>query len=699
MSDSHSGTSGLSTLYRIEQLKENNWWSWKFKIETILDDKRLRGYIDGKKKRPAENSPLKDEIEKWDDEDQMARTVIKLLVHDSQTIHCAGAKTAYELWQQLKAVKEPRGQTGIITWRKKLYATRAKWDTDIPTHLKHLREIYETLHTMGDNGISDSEFKTTIMTSLPESWDQFLTIYTQPGSTANDINSHELYAILMEEDRKRKASKRGQYDESKKRRRRDDAQSQDKIDNAALITCFTKCKLGDRISGPKRCTICKKNGHIADQCWHKGNNTCLNCKRPGHSKNDCWRPGGGKEGQGPTRQWQGPQKDSANVATSSSITEIDDLMDEIAFMAQDESLEFVDSEQSEEHLIWYDWLVDSGTTTHITNSCATMNDYIPLDKYVSGIGNNSLNAIGKGTVELTSFIGKTQINFKLTDVLYVPKATHNLVSMSRLDRDGGHAEVKNGLMNLFSKAGTQFAQAQLQRGLYILNARAKLHLLSNACITHHSGSVRTTWADWHKRYGHIGYSGLQRLQREKLVDGMDVIDEHAPILDCEACIQAKQTRAPFQQKTGEDKQTIPGTLTHSDVWGPIDVESIGGSKYFITFIDDCTRRCTVEFMKHKSEAPEKLKQYVSKLRNQYDKKPTAIRIDNGREYINDNLVSWCRNEGIEMQRTAPYSPQQNGTAERFNRTLMELARAMLIARKLPEHLWAEAVSHAAYLRN
>src|SRR5437588_8749392 len=123
MANANAGS--LSSLYRIEQLKEDNWFSWKMKIETILDDRGLDGYIDGKKVRPAANSPLQTEKDKWDTEDKKARTIIKLLIHDSQTFLCAGAKTAFTLWEQLKAVKEPRAQAGILTGQKKLNGTRA----------------------------------------------------------------------------------------------------------------------------------------------------------------------------------------------------------------------------------------------------------------------------------------------------------------------------------------------------------------------------------------------------------------------------------------------------------------------------------------------------------------------------------------------------------------------------------------------
>jgi transposase InsO family protein len=102
-------------------------------------------------------------------------------------------------------------------------------------------------------------------------------------------------------------------------------------------------------------------------------------------------------------------------------------------------------------------------------------------------------------------------------------------------------------------------------------------------------------------------------------------------------------------------------------------------------------------MKKKSQTTEKVIQHITYLKTRWDKHPKIFRVDNGTEYLNEELITWCQNHGIELQTTAPYSPEQNGVAERFNRTLMELATAMLIERNLPKSLWAEAVVYAAYL--
>ena len=137
---------------------------------------------------------------------------------------------------------------------------------------------------------------------------------------------------------------------------------------------------------------------------------------------------------------------------------------------------------------------------------------------------------------------------------------------------------------------------------------------------------------------------------------------------------------------------------HTDLWGKYDKRSINGNQYYLLFIDNTMRHITVEFLKTKDQATQKVKNYMAYLKAR-GASLCAIRMDRGTEFLNKNLRSWCHSEGIQLQLTAPYSPSQNGVAERMNRTLVELARAMIIDSKLPEFLWEPAVAHAAYLRN
>jgi hypothetical protein len=183
-----------------------------------------------------------------------------------------------------------------------------------------------------------------------------------------------------------------------------------------------------------------------------------------------------------------------------------------------------------------------------------------------------------------------------------------------------------------------------------------------------------------------------------MVEGLEIDESTIPSHSCEPCIQSKLAHRPFPQEASNRSQK-PGERVIGDVWGPARTKSIGNCSYYISFTDDGSRLVGVLFLKEKGGASEAIKSYVRKLKKKYGKGPTYMRFDNGKELVNAEIKNFCAEEGITLETTAPYSPSQNGVAERLNRTLIELANAMLISKGLPKRLWAEAVSHAAYIRN
>jgi transposase InsO family protein len=128
----------------------------------------------------------------------------------------------------------------------------------------------------------------------------------------------------------------------------------------------------------------------------------------------------------------------------------------------------------------------------------------------------------------------------------------------------------------------------------------------------------------------------------------------------------------------------PGELTHINLWGKYDMKSINGNQYYLKFIDDTRRYTIVNFLKRKDEAAQGVVEYLMHLKMQ-GKFPKAIRIDSGKEFVNEMLKAWCCQNSIDIQMTAPYSPSQNGIAEQMNRTIV-LARAMIKSQDLLEYL-------------
>ena len=209
---------------------------------------------------------------------------------------------------------------------------------------------------------------------------------------------------------------------------------------------------------------------------------------------------------------------------------------------------------------------------------------------------------------------------------------------------------------------------------------------------------------WHLRLGHLNYQSVDKLATKDMAIGMHVkTNDSIGSSTCEACVLGKMAKLPFPKKS-QHKTSQPLEIVHTDLIGPMQVPSHGGSLYALMFTDDFSRYITVYFLKHKSETLRKFQEYVSIMENYCGKKLKklsikTLRSDNGGEYTSNKFVKYCSEIGVSREFSTAYCPEQNGVAERFNRTIVESARSMLHHAKLPLQFWAEAVNTAVYLRN
>ena len=192
-------------------------------------------------------------------------------------------------------------------------------------------------------------------------------------------------------------------------------------------------------------------------------------------------------------------------------------------------------------------------------------------------------------------------------------------------------------------------------------------------------------------------SSYQLRQLVECSDGI-AVQSQGKLSFCEACVQGKCHRQPhYPLKTIRSKEKLE--LVHTDVCGPMQTQSFGGSRYFITFIDDYSRYCYTYFLKKKSEALEKFKEFKASVENEFKMKIKALRADRGGEYLSNEFQQFLKECAIRPEFTAAYSSQQNGVSERLNRMLLEAARSMLSHADLSNAYWAEAVATATCLRN
>jgi hypothetical protein len=167
---------------------------------------------------------------------------------------------------------------------------------------------------------------------------------------------------------------------------------------------------------------------------------------------------------------------------------------------------------------------------------------------------------------------------------------------------------------------------------------------------------------------------------------------------CEGCVQGKQARRPFPTDGGTRATKIL-ELVHSNVCGPMKTPSIEGARYFLTFIDDFSRKIWVYVLKSKSEVLTRFKEWKTLVERQSEHVVKVLRTDNQGEYVSKTFDDFLSKHGIARQNSSPYTPQQNGVAERANRTIVEMTRSMIHAQRLGHEFWAEAVCNAVYVRN
>lgn len=145
---------------------------------------------------------------------------------------------------------------------------------------------------------------------------------------------------------------------------------------------------------------------------------------------------------------------------------------------------------------------------------------------------------------------------------------------------------------------------------------------------------------------------------------------------------------PFPKKSNNCSKDLL-ELIHSDICGPMKTTSLGGYKYLSVFIDDFSRKTFVRLLKNKSDIFEAFKTFKAAAERETGKRIKVLRTDNGGEYLSADFSNFLEREGIRHQLTVQYTPQQNGVAERANRTIVEMARCMLIDSNLSESLWGK----------
>lgn len=259
--------------------------------------------------------------------------------------------------------------------------------------------------------------------------------------------------------------------------------------------------------------------------------------------------------------------------------------------------------------------------------------------------------------------------------------------MGILDENGFNIKVEACTMKVV-KGSMVLMKGLRKNGLYILQAKTVIGQDSSV----QDKATARTWL-WHRRLGHISDRGLQELEKQGLLGS----EKLTKLGFCEDCVMGKSHRVRFGQDIHKTKSVLD--YIHSNLWGASRVTSHGRARYFVTFLDDFSRRVWVYILKNKNDAFDTFVKWKARVEIQTERKIKRLRTNNGLEFCAGVFDECCANNDIARHHTIINSPQQNGQAERMNRIIMDRVRCMLNYSCLSKQFWAEVVMTTVYLIN
>nr|GEX57904.1 retrovirus-related Pol polyprotein from transposon TNT 1-94 [Tanacetum cinerariifolium] len=316
-------------------------------------------------------------------------------------------------------------------------------------------------------------------------------------------------------------------------------------------------------------------------------------------------------------------------------------------------------------------VIDSGCSRHMTGNMSNLSNFEELNVgYVAFGGNPKGGKItGKGKIRTE------KLNFD--DVYFVKKLKFNLFSVLQM------CNKKNSVLFTDTECLVLSPDFKLpdenqvllrvprENNMYNVNLKNIVPSGDLTCLF-----VKATLDEsnlWHRRLGHINFKTMNKLVKGNLIRGLPskvFENDHT----CVACKKGKQHRASYKTKPVSSVNQ-PLQRLHMDLFRPTFVKSLNKKSYCLVVTDDYS------------------------LENQFILKVKIIRSDNGTEFKNNDLNHFYGMKGIKKEFSVPRTPQQNGIAERKNKTLIEAARNMLADSLLPIPFWAEAVNTACYVQN
>ncbi|KAL4352088.1 hypothetical protein GQ457_06G029360 [Hibiscus cannabinus] len=653
-------TSSMSTTIPSPPLfTGDNYDYWCIKMKLFLKASALWEIVEIGYEEKNEDQQYNDaELKKFsDDEMKDARALSHIINCVSDTIfpkimRASSAKEAWRLLQEEFHGDEKIRNIRLNTLRSQYDNMKMKENEDIKGYTSRFMEVVNQMKIYGED-ISDAKIVQKILGSLDRKFNTMSTIIVE-SKDVTQLNVTELMGSLLAHEHKFSKYEENTSSESAFPSKQHQKSSNNKGNTRKNHDGSRRGKEQPESRGKyPACGICNKTNHLEKNCYHKGKSTCNYCKKFSHLEKDCWHK-------------QKAQQSQARISN-----EVEDSL----FYAR----QAFTSNGSKDK-----WLIDSGCTSHMTNDSSIFSKLDSSIKVPVRMGNGAMvKSTGKGTIVVQTKKGTKYIN----DVLLVPDLNESLLSVAQMIRNGYSLVFENNHCTIMDPEKKEIANVPMENKSFALK-------WDSAAEGAHAIHSNDTWL-WHRRYGHFNMRALCELHKKNMVRDFPSISLSNDL--CEPCKLGKQHRLPFpKEEVWRASEKLQ--LVHTNICGPHRTLSLGGNKYFILFIDDFTRMTWVYFMKEKSEVFKVFKKFNALAEVQSGGKLQKLRSDRGKEYTSTEFDLFCEDEGIEHQLTVGYTPQQNGVSERKNRTVMEMARCMLMEKNLPKNYGRKLKPSAKHLR-
>ncbi|KAG7552374.1 Zinc finger CCHC-type [Arabidopsis thaliana x Arabidopsis arenosa] len=576
--------------------------------------------------------------EAWSQNEFLCKNYILNALDDSLYDVYQIFQTPKELWESL----EKKYKSEVASAKKFIVGKFLNFKmSDTISVVKQVEEIQIFAHELRDEdmGLNEAFLVASIIEKLPPTWKDFK-IYLK--HLHEDMSLEQLILKLRVEEENRKNEK-SEFSSM-------EAKANVIEGNSSKFKGFKKNKNGKKPFIPPKGSNFKNKPQGA--CWV--------CGKPGHRAKDCRH-----------------KKEGKSVGDTSNANLVEDQ-----FVAVVSEANMMTNSN--------DWWIDTGATKHVCSDASMFSMYVHGSEgeklYMGNASTAKIEGKGKVVLKLTS--GK---ELALMNVLHVPEIRKNLISGSLLSNKGFKIVFESDKVVL-TKGGMYVGKGYLCDGLFKLNVVP----IVNKNAGNSSASVYLLDSNdlWHARLGHVNYHSLNRMMNLGLLPKNNLKNHERS--KCEVCVESKYSRHSY--KSVEKSNLLLG-LIHSDLCDFQSTPSRGGKNYYISFIDDYSKFCQIYLIKTKDEALDMFKKFKAEVENQLDKRIKILRSDRGGEYLSNEFSEFCSTYGIIHQTTAPYTPMQNGVAERKNRTLKEMMNSMLNDSGAPSNLWGEAILTANSILN